>query len=68
MVKTLCFQVYLIMMSSLYHQDQSIIVFVVVSYHCSGNDDREGPVLTDSKFYIDAKDVILYTCEGKSIN
>lgn len=56
------------MISSLYHKDQSIIVFVVVSYHCSGNDDCEGPVLTDSKFYIDAKDVILYTCEGKSIN
>ncbi|XP_019926949.3 arrestin domain-containing protein A-like isoform X1 [Crassostrea angulata] len=38
-----------------------------ISYHCSGNDDREGPVLTDSKFYIDAKDVILYTCEDTDV-
>lgn len=43
-------------------------MFVVVSYYCFGNDDREGLVLIDSKFYIDVKDVILYICEGKLIN
>nr|XP_022317979.1 arrestin domain-containing protein A-like isoform X2 [Crassostrea virginica] len=33
-----------------------------ITYHCAGNADHEGPVLTDSKYYIDAQDVTLYTC------
>ncbi|XP_056017107.1 arrestin domain-containing protein A-like isoform X2 [Ostrea edulis] len=38
-----------------------------ITYSCSGNADHEGPVLSDSKYYIDAKDVTLYICEETEV-
>ncbi|XP_062590892.1 arrestin domain-containing protein A-like isoform X1 [Saccostrea cucullata] len=38
-----------------------------IFYECLGNEKHEGQCLNDSKCYIDAKDVTLYTCEDTDV-